>query len=133
MAHNFSQIKGIDPAVRKKLEDLGVGTIEKLLEQTGTPAERIALAKEVGIPTSQLTALVNQADLMRLDGVGTELAALLEDCGVDSVQELRNRNATSLQARLAETNQQRHLAPAVPGVEQVQQWIDEAQEMVALG
>ncbi len=36
------------------------------------------------------------ADLMRIKGVGEEYSELLEAAGVDTVKELRNRNAANL-------------------------------------
>ena len=65
MAHKIREIKGLDDAVRDKLETDGIMTVEQLLEQTNNGPRKGALAKKLGIPSSQLTELINRADLMR--------------------------------------------------------------------
>ena len=79
MAHKIAEIKGMDEATRTKLADANITTVEHLLEHTATPSARTALAKQLGVAGSQLTEWINRADLMRLKGVGTEMANLLEE------------------------------------------------------
>ncbi|MFT5175412.1 MAG: nucleotidyltransferase/DNA polymerase involved in DNA repair [Gammaproteobacteria bacterium] len=47
------------------------------------------------------------SDLMRVSGIGQEFSELLEAAGVDTVKELRNRNADNLAAKMAEVNAQK--------------------------
>jgi len=74
---------------------------------------------------------VNRADLMRLKGVGTEMANLLEECGVDSCKELQHRVAVNLQAKLKATNDEKHITHHAPTVAQVEEWIREAAQLSA--
>ena len=53
----------------------------------------------------------NMADLMRISGVGAEYSELLEAAGVDTVKELRNRNAENLAAKMAEVNDNKKTDP----------------------
>jgi len=48
---------------------------------------------------SQILEFVNMSDLLRISGVGGEYAELLERAGVDTVKELRTRNAGNLTER----------------------------------
>ena len=49
--------------------------------------------------------------------------------GVDTVKELRTRNAESLTARLAEVNQGRRLCRAMPSEPSVAEWIAQAKTL----
>lgn len=129
LTHKISEIKGIDPGVQQKLVDKQIATVEQLLQHTATPTQRNALAHELGIPSSQLTGLINRADLMRLKGVGTEMANLLELCGVDSCKELQHRKPETLAAKLKEVNDEKKITHHAPPLAQVEEWIAEAKTM----
>ncbi len=131
MAHKISEIKGLDAALHGKLAESGVTTVEQLLEQAGTAAKRTALAAKVGVDGKMLTEWINRADLMRLKGVGTEFANLLEECGVDSCKELQHRVAANLQAKLKAANDEHHITHHAPTVAQVEEWIAEAATFAA--
>jgi len=124
--HKIAEIKGLDTGVQTKLEAGNVKTVEDLLKETATPQQRTALAKQLGVEGSQLTEWINRADLMRLKGVGTEMANLLEECGVDSCKELQHRKAENLHTKLKETNDAKHITHHAPTGAQVQEWITEA-------
>lgn len=130
-SHKIREIKGLEEAVREKLEGDGIMTVEQLLEQTNNGPRKGALAKKLGIPSAQLTELINRADLMRLKGVGTEMANLLEECGVDSCRELQHRTAANLQAKLKATNDEKKITHHAPTLAQVEAWIKEATELSA--
>jgi predicted flap endonuclease-1-like 5' DNA nuclease len=131
MTHKISEIKGLDPKVAAKLQQAHVDTVDDLVKGTQTSHQRAELAKQLGVPPSQLTGWVNRANLMRLKGVGTEMANLLEDCGVDSVKELQHRKADMLATKLKETNDAKHITSHVPSHTQVQEWIEEARTLAA--
>ena len=69
---------------------------------------------------------------MRIDGVGSEYADLLEATGVDSVPELATRNAANLAAALASTNASKDLVRRVPSETVVAGWISEAKTLPKL-
>ena len=69
------------------------------------------------------------ADLMRISGVGSEFSELLEAAGVDTVKELRNRNAENLAAKIAEVNAQKKLTRTVPSAETVAGWVEQAKKL----
>jgi predicted flap endonuclease-1-like 5' DNA nuclease len=72
---------------------------------------------------------VNHADLMRIKGVGSEYADLLEAAGVDTVPELGQRNAANLAEKLAEINEAKSLVRRVPTAAEVEGWVDEAKTL----
>lgn len=61
-------------------------------------------------------------DLAELKGIGPKYAAILKEIGVDSIKELRHRNAT----RLKEMIENRHGKVTALSEHECQTWIDEA-------
>lgn len=119
-------IEGIGDATARKLKDVGIGSIEQLLEVCGDAKGRARIAGETRMDEKKLLRLVNHADLMRIDGIGGEYSELLETAGVDSVPELARRNADNLTAKMEEVNAAEKLTRRVPSVEQVTSWIEAA-------
>jgi predicted flap endonuclease-1-like 5' DNA nuclease len=125
----IEEIEGVGPAHAAKLSGAGVVTTEHLLERGGSASGREALAAETGQTHAQILEWVNHVDLMRIDGVGSEFADLLEAAGVDSVPELATRNAANLAASLESTNASKDLVRRVPSEAVVAKWIDEAKTL----
>ena len=131
MADKIGEIKGLDASHQQKLETEGIHTTDDLLKATATSQERSALAKKIGVEGSLMTEWINRADLMRLKGVGTEMANLLEECGVDSCKELQHRKADNLQLKLKETNDAKKITHHAPTLAHVEEWIHEAATFAA--
>jgi hypothetical protein len=131
MAHKIAEIKGMDPAIEAKLAQERITTVEHLLEHAQTRQQRAALAKQLGIQGSQFTDFINRDDPIRLKGIGTEMANLLEECGVDSCKELQRRKADHLHDKLKETNDAKKITHHAPTLAQVEEWIAEAKAICA--
>lgn len=127
-SYRIDEVEGIGPAYRERLEKAGIGNTAQLLEKAGSKRGRVQLAEESGIDEKRILTWVNQADLMRLNGVGSQFAELLQASGVDTVKELRHRNAANLAKAMEATNEEKKLTRAVPSEAQVQKWIDSAKE-----
>jgi predicted flap endonuclease-1-like 5' DNA nuclease len=123
---NVKDIEGIGPVLGAKLEKAGIVTVESLLESGLTRTGRANIAKETGISESQILTFVNMADLMRVKGVGSEFAELLQAAGVDTIKELRTRNAENLHKKLEETNVTKSLTRRVPSLDMVKDFIAQA-------
>jgi predicted flap endonuclease-1-like 5' DNA nuclease len=123
----LDEIEGIGPRYAKTLNGAGIDTIEELLEIGGTPAGRDGIANKSGLSPKLILEWVNHADLMRINGVGSEYADLLEAAGVDTVAELAQRNAANLAAKLEEVNEA--LVRHVPTEATVATWIAEAETL----
>lgn len=122
----LTTVEGIGEVYAAKLKAAGVDTVEGLLEAGATPKGRDALEEKTGIGHKLILEWVNLADLMRIKGVGEEYADLLEEAGVDTVKELRRRNAANLHAAMVETNGEKNLVRRLPSQEQVADWIEQA-------
>jgi predicted flap endonuclease-1-like 5' DNA nuclease len=82
-----------------------------------------------GISENRILKCVNMADLFRINGVASQYAELLESAGVDTVRELKHRNADNLAEKMAEVNEQKHLVRRPPSTIVVRAWISQAKEL----
>lgn len=122
----ISSIRGVDAVVKEKLLGEGIKYAHQLLEQGETVQQRKELAQRTGIAYQTLQALVYRADLMRLRGVGSDLAYLLACAGVKNCRELQKCVAEQLYKRLAEIHIGQRIAYHAPTLTQVRSWINEA-------
>lgn len=128
--YKIKDIEGIGPAFAEKLSKAGIQTTGSLLDQASSPQGRKSLAEKCGINESTILKWVNMADLFRVKGIGSEYSELLEKSGVDTVKELRNRNAENLHAKMDAVNKAgRALVRKLPSKSQVENWINEAKKM----
>jgi predicted flap endonuclease-1-like 5' DNA nuclease len=126
MGYKIVEIEGIGPAMAELLSKAGIETTDALLDGCGDPSGRKAVAKTSGLSEKQLLKWANMADLMRVKGVGSEYSELLEAAGVDTVKELKTRNAGNLAVKMAEVNVLKKLTRTVPSESVVQGWVDQA-------
>ncbi|GAA6140760.1 DUF4332 domain-containing protein [Hydrogenophaga sp. 5NK40-0174] len=122
----IEDVEGIGPTVGGKLRDVGVKNTDALLAQTRTPALRKSLAGKTGLSPRQILKFANMVDLYRVNGIGSEYAELLEAAGVDTVPELRRRNAVNLQRTMATLNETKKLVRRTPTESEVMGWIQQA-------
>ncbi len=123
---SIAAIRAIDHRDATKLRKARVRTTEALLQQAGTRSQRSDLSERTGIPTSELLRWAHQADLMRINGIGSEYADLLGSAGVDTVKALRRRNAANLMTLMTQVNTKRRTVQRLPTIEMVQGWVDTA-------
>lgn len=132
MGYTIEHIEGIGGAYGAKLREAGIASTTALLKAAADPKGRQQLAQKTGIDAARILLWANMADLMRIKGVGKQFAELLEAAGVDTVKELKTRNAANLAKRMEEVNAQKKLTRAVPAESMVARWIAEAGTMPAL-
>ena len=122
-------VEGIGPVYQEKLTAAGIATIEGLLEAGKSKKGRQALAERADISEKLILEWVNHADLMRIKGVGSEYADLLEEAGVDTVPELAMRRADNLTKKMEEVNAEKKLVRRVPALKMVEKWVAQAKEL----
>ena len=125
----IEDVEGIGPAWAEKLIRAGVQTTDDLLMAGGSSAGRERLESATGISSTRLLEWVNHVDLMRINGVGSEYADLLEAAGVDSAAELAQRNAKNLAETFQELDAARNTVRNIPAEGVIQGWIDQAKTM----
>jgi len=125
----IEEIEGIGPALGEKFQGAGVKDTDGLLDKGCTASGRKALSDATGLSESRILTFVNMADLFRIKGVAGEYAELLVCAGVDTVKELKTRNAENLAAKLAEVNEDKKLTRKVPSQKTVEGWVAQAGEL----
>ena len=132
MKYSIKDIEGIGDAYKKKLNAVGIFTTQNLLEQGKTPKGRDELEKKAGIGHKLILEWVNLADLMRIKGIGEEYSDLLEEAGVDTVKELKNRKPENLYEAVKEINDKKKLVRRVPSLNNIKEWVRQAKELPAM-
>jgi predicted flap endonuclease-1-like 5' DNA nuclease len=129
MSYPVTAIEGIGPEEAAALKRVGIRTSFKLLEAAKSPKGRKQLAIKTGIDEKRLLECANMADRMRIKGVGDDYAKLLRIAGVNTVRELKHRNAQKLAKAMAEANAKRKLVQFLPSQKAVARWIDHAKKL----
>jgi len=122
-------IEGIGPVYADKLRAAGIGSVEALQEKGCTPKGRQEIEEATGIGHALILEWVNLADLMRVKGIGEEYSDLLEEAGVDTVKELRNRVPANLHQKMLEVNEAKKLVRRPPALSQVESWVRQAKSL----
>lgn len=129
MGKKIEDIEGIGSKLGEKLRGAGIASTQKLLELGATKKGRAELAKSTGVDEKKILTWVNMADLFRVKGIASQYSEILEAAGVDTVKELRNRNAANLAAKISEVNAKKKIIRALPSEKMIQDWIDQAKAL----
>ena len=123
----IAEVEGIGPAYAEKLAAIGIKTTDDLLTAGASPSGRSNIARDSGISEKLVLEWVNNADLMRIPGVGTQYSDLLEAAGVDSPAELAQRNAANLETTFREVVAARTgTVRRIPTEAEIAGWIESA-------
>ena len=127
----LTAIEGIGVTAERRLKAAGIGSTEALLKACCTRRSRREIASRTALDEKKLLRFVSHADLMRIKGVGGEYAELLEASGVDSVPELKQRNAANLREAMVAANsaKRRRLVRQLPSEEMVTGWVKQAKRL----
>jgi hypothetical protein len=120
---------GCDNDMLADLKSVGIRTTARLLEAARNPKGRKILAAKIGVNEKQILRWANQADRMRIKGMGKEYAELLQHAGIDTVNELRYRNPARLAKAIAAANAKRKLVRLLPSEKAVVRWIEHAKKL----
>ena len=131
MARNIESIEGIGPKLGHTFRVAGIKNVDQLLDAGADKSSRRALAEKTGVSESRILEFVNMADLFRINGVASQYAELLEGAGVDTVKELKHRNAENLTAAMLDINNKKGLVRRAPSVKIVSGWITQAKSLPA--
>ena len=126
MTYKIEEVEGIGPAYAEKLATVGIQTTDDFLKHCADAQGRKTIAAKTDISEKRILTWANLADLTRLKGIGPQYAEMLEAAGVDTVKELRHRNAENLAAKMKEVNDAKNLANATPAASVIEGWIAEA-------
>ncbi len=125
----ISDVEGIGPKMAETLAAAGITNTDQLLDEGATKPGRGSIAQKTGLSEAQILKWVNMCDLFRVKGIAGQFAELLKASGVDTVKELRTRNAENLAAKMLEVNNQKNLTRQVPSANAINEWISQAKEL----
>ena len=125
----IEKIEGIGDVYAAKLVEVGLKSVEQLLESSLTKKARAELAEKTGISEALILKWANHADLFRIKGVAGQYSELLEAAGVDTVVELASRKPENLTKKMEEINEEKKLVRAVPYLKMVTKWVNQAKEL----
>ncbi len=121
--------QAIPAADAARLKAAGVPTTFALLEKASDARARKTLAKETKIAEKTLEGWAEMADLLRVKGIGPDVARLLSAAGVHTVAQLKTADAKKLDEDVAKANAQKHLSENPPSLEHLAAWIQQAQTL----
>jgi len=138
-SYPIKEIGGIDAASLERLRAVRIRTTAGLLKAAKDAKGRKELSVKTGIPVADILNFVNQADLMRIKGLGGDYTYLLRGVGVDTLRALRHRNPQHLAKKMAAENAERAKRAAknkseravqlLPSEKAIQKWIDRAKAL----
>ena len=112
----------------KQLKEQGIVSYDDLILKADTPEARNKLASNLCINDKFLQRWALLADMMRIVGIDTQYANLLEAAGVRSLRDLKVRDSHELTKLLHQVNSAQSLVKQLPPEETVQQWVRDVQE-----
>lgn len=123
-SYDIQEIEGIGPAYGRKLRSMGVDSTLDLIELFKKNNHRIdRAAQDMRVKPEAITAWISMADLMRLPGVNSQCAELLQTVGISSAIELSITNAHSIHSEMLKFNKKYPVCPEVPSAETITSWI----------
>ncbi len=129
MGYRIEEIEGIGLAYSEKLAAVGIRDTDAFLAHCAGRKGRKEIAAKAHISEKHLLKWANLADLMRISGIGPQFSELLEAAGVDTVKELRNRNAENLATEMKQVQQEKRLTRTAPGISTVSRWVAQAKQL----
>lgn len=126
MSYPIRDIDGISESTARVLKRVGIRTTAAFLEAAKNSKGRKALASATGLDEKFLLRCANMADRLRIKGLGKDYANLIRAAGVDTVRELKHRNAKRLFEAMRQANAERKLVKFLPSEKAVERWIEEA-------
>ena len=88
--------------------------------------ERATFGRATGIDEAELLELVQQADLLRVNGIGVMFMLMLIDMGVSSTDALAAQDVARLHADLAAYNKAERVTRRSPTVDEIRLWVEQA-------
>jgi len=122
------EIEGIGEKYAKILEKQGLSNVEDLIPLTWREIKE--LAEKTKISPKLIDKWQEQAELMKIKGLGPEYADILNKVGIDSIKELSYRTAQSTLDKIVEFDKkQPDVIRKIPKVEDVNGWIKQANDL----
>ena len=126
---SIDSINGMTHIEATKLRRARVRTTVTFLQIASSRSGRALLTKETGISSPKLLHWAKRAELMKIKDLGRDYSDLLEAVGVESVSELKRRNAESLHESMTAMNNKQQIVDRMPSIKRVSKWIEESKDI----
>ncbi len=110
-----------------KLKKLGIVNNMQLLAKGYSPGKRKVLALKTGVSEMLLNRLINQADLLRIEGVEPNEAYLLENIGINTMKIFERKSALDVMTAITKNKAVLHSKKIMvfPEEKKVKKWVEE--------
>jgi len=129
---SLTQIKGIGNALAKRFHRIGIHSIKDFLHAAATEARRESLSADMKQSSAKILRWAQQADLMRVKGIGEDYGLLLHKAGIVSISELQMQTPKQLSRLLKNTNARLKIVDRLPSDADISAWISQAQAHSAI-
>ena len=128
----INKLYGVPQRTYSLLKTKRISNCSQLLGAVGPFEQRDQLSRSSGIDLSELTVLVQRADMSRINGIGAVFGMMLEDLGICDVQSLAGQEADALHRKLCIHNKQEQLSRRSPTPEEVADWVEQSKKLTPL-
>jgi predicted flap endonuclease-1-like 5' DNA nuclease len=128
----IGKLRGVAPRVRATLKVRRITTCGQLLSAAAIADRRDELVRATGLDPDAILALVQRADMARVNGVGAMFGLMLEELDIKDVQTLASQETEQLHAALRDYNRRERIARRSPTPEEVADWVAQARALVPL-
>jgi predicted flap endonuclease-1-like 5' DNA nuclease len=127
---SLTAIKGVGRRYAALLHDKAkVDSVQALLVTGATPQGREQLQSKTGLSPKLILRWVHLADLMRVEGIGSDYSQLLWDAGITGIPDLAAQDPQTLLEKLTQVKEQGGGVRRLPYLEQVADWVQQASNL----
>lgn len=119
----------IPRAEARRLRRAGIESTLDLLTYGRTVAARQLLAERSHLALEKIEGWVALADLMRIRGIGPDVARLLTAAGVRTLADLQRSDPSATAIAIRDINKLKRLSPNPPGAESLAYWINQSRRL----
>ncbi|MFK7916280.1 MAG: DUF4332 domain-containing protein [Pseudomonadales bacterium] len=128
-SYEVEEVEGISPGYGRRLREIGIDSTVALLDKCQTPEDLAAIAEHCGVEHFAVQKWAYMADLLRIPGVRGPYSELLVFAGVDTVQDLAARKASTLAGELSALNAREERIEEAPSAATLTDWIAAAAQL----
>ncbi len=122
----LSELGMLDSEQIEMFRRIGIETTSQLLDHARDDESREAILRQTTVDADELKRLTEVADLLRIPGITSHSANLLQAGGIHSIAALADKKAYRLALKLKRVNAEKQLLSTAPGASIVGQWINAA-------
>lgn len=131
MPVDLKSIKGIGVEIEKKLLKISIDDVDMLRAATETPEKRKVLSKKINVSMANLYIWAKQAELMMVEGISVNDAALLVKCGIRNIDDLKNADTVALLSFINTVMSKTANTKRIPTFNEINLWKKNAEAVVS--